>query len=172
MSKTGPYTKKVIEYFKKPHNYGRMKNPDGVGKVGNVVCGDVMWLYIKVGKDKQGKEIIKQASFSTLGCAVAIANTSLLTTMIKRKTLKEAMKITKEDLIKKLGGVPLFKIHCSLLAVDALTEAIYNYLSKTKKSIPEKLREKHQRIEKQRKEIERRYKEGIKIDENLHKERK
>ncbi len=166
------YSKEIMKHFRHPRNVGKMRDYDGIGKAGNLYCGDLMWLYIKVGKDKQGKEIIKQASFSTLGCAVAIANTSLLTTMIKRKTLKEAMKITKEDLIKKLGGVPLFKIHCSLLAVDALTEAIYNYLSKTKKSIPEKLREKHQRIEKQRKEIERRYKEGIKIDENLHKERK
>jgi len=124
------YSKEIMKHFRHPRNVGKMRDYDGIGKAGNLYCGDLMWLYIKVGKDKQGKEIIKQASFSTLGCAVAIANTSLLTTMIKRKTLKEAMKITKEDLIKKLGGVPLFKIHCSLLAVDALTEAIYNYLSK------------------------------------------
>jgi len=83
MERIGPYTKKVIEYFKKPHNYGRMKNPDGIGKVGNIVCGDVMWLYIKVGKDEKGKEIIKDIKFETFGCVAAIATSSVITDLAK-----------------------------------------------------------------------------------------
>lgn len=147
-----------MDHFKHPQNVGKMKDYDGLGKAGNPLCGDLMQLYIKIGKNKDGQEIIKKASFSTLGCAVAIANTSLLTTIIKGKTLEEAIEITKEDLIKKLGGVPAFKVHCSLLAVDALSEAIYDYLLKKKRPIPKELRERHRRIEKENKEIEKKYK--------------
>lgn len=163
------YSKEIIKHFRNPQNIGKMKNYDGLGRAGNPLCGDIMWLYIKVGKNKQGEEIIKKATFSTLGCAVAIANSSLLTTLVKRKTLEEVMKITKKDLIKKLGGVPLFKIHCSLLAVDALSEAIYDYFLKNKKEIPRELQERHGRIEKEKKEIEKRYKEWIKIEEEMYK---
>lgn len=163
------YSEKIMEHFRHPRNIGKMKDYDGLGKTGNPLCGDIMWLYIKVGKNKQGKEIIKKASFSTLGCAVAIANTSLLTSLIKGKTLNEAMKITRKDLIKELGKVPPFKIHCSLLAVDALIEAIHDYLSKDKRPIPKKLQERHRRIKKEKKEIEKRYKEWIKIEEEMHK---
>jgi len=99
MSKLGPYTKKVVECFKNPKNYGRMKNPDGVGRVGNPVCGDVMWLYIKVGKSasgrKEGREVITDIKFETFGCVAAIATSSIITTLAKGKTLKEAMKINK-----------------------------------------------------------------------------
>lgn len=154
-----------MKHFRRPRNVGKMEDYDGLGKAGNPYCGDIMCLYIKVGKDKQGKEIIKKATFSTLGCAVAIANTSFLTTLIKGKPLEKAMEITKEDLIKKLGGVPLFKIHCSLLAIDALSEAIYDYLSKNKKPIPKGLEKRHQRIEKEKKLIEEKYKEWTQTEE-------
>ena len=156
-----------MRHFKHPQNVGRMENYDGLGKVGNILCGDILWLYIKVKKNKKGREIIKQASFSTFGCTVAIANSSLITSMVKGKTLEEAMEITKEDLLKKLGKVPPFKIHCSLLAVDALYEAIYDYFKKKKREVPERLEKAHQRIEKDKKEIEKRYKEWIKIEEKM-----
>ena len=88
MQKTGPYTKEVIKHFSHPHNYGKMKNADGVGKVGNIVCGDVMWLYIKIGKDKKGREIIKNIKFETFGCVAAISTSSIITDLVKGKTLK------------------------------------------------------------------------------------
>lgn len=168
MTKTGPYTKKVIEYFKKPKNMGRMKNPDGLGKVGNPICGDVMWLYIKVGKDKKGKEIIKNIKFETFGCVAAIATSSVITDLAKGKTLEKAMKIDRKKIIKSLGELPPIKIHCSVLAASALAEAIYDYLTKNKKEIPKELQEKHRQIEKEKKEIKKRYKEWIKIEEQMH----
>ena len=169
MNKIGPYTKKVIECFKKPHNYGRMKNPDGIGKVGNIVCGDVMWLYIKVGKDRKGREIIKDIKFETFGCVAAIATSSIITDLVKGKTLKKAMKIEREEIVKSLGGLPPVKIHCSVLAASALSEAIYDYFKKKKKEIPKELEEKHQRISKEKEKINQRYKEWIKIEEKMHK---
>jgi len=169
MEKIGLYTKKVIKYFKKPHNYGRMKKPDGVGKVGNPVCGDVMWLYIKVGKNRKGEEIIKDIKFETFGCVTAIATSSVITDLAKGKTLKEAMKIEREEIVKSLGGLPPIKIHCSVLAAGALSEAIYDYLSKNKGKIPEELEAKHQRIGKEKEEINYRYKEWVKLEEKIHK---
>lgn len=163
------YSKELMKHFRHPRNVGRMRNYDGLGKVGNLLCGDILWLYIKIGKNKRGKEIIKKATFSTFGCTVAISNSSLLTTLVKGKTLEEAMKITKEDLLKKLGKVPLFKIHCSLLAVDALSEAIYDYLLRNKREIPRDLQIRHERIEKEKKLIEERYKEWIKMEEEMYK---
>jgi len=130
MSKFGPYTKKVIECFKNPKNYGGMESPDGVGKVGNPVCGDVMWLYIKVGKNKRGKKIIKDIKFETFGCVAAIATSSIITTLAKGKTLEGALKISKEKIINSLGGLPPVKKHCSVLAASALEAAIKDYLSK------------------------------------------
>ena len=127
-----PYTKKVLEHFKNPHNFGRMKKPDGVGKVGNILCGDIMHIYIKVGKGKKGRGIIKDIKFETLGCAAAIAVSSSLTEMVKGKTLDQAMKITKNDVVKDLGGLPSVKVHCSMLGVEALHEAIENYELKIK----------------------------------------
>ncbi|PIV65021.1 MAG: iron-sulfur cluster assembly scaffold protein [Candidatus Nealsonbacteria bacterium CG01_land_8_20_14_3_00_12] len=166
------YSKEVMKHFIHPQNVGKMKNYDGLGKAGNLKCGDIMYLYIKVGKDEGGKEIIKNISFETFGCTIAIANTSLLTTMVKGKTLKEALKITKEDLLKRFGRVPLVKIHCSLLAVDALGEAIYDYLSKNKKPIPKELRERHERVERDKEIIEIRHKELVEIEEELHQKTK
>jgi len=121
------YTKKVIEHFKNPHNQGRIKNADAVGKVGNPACGDVMKIYLKIGKNKPGKEIIKDIKFETLGCAAAIAVSSALTDIAKGKTLKQALKIKKDDIVKDLGGLPAIKIHCSMLGVEALHQAIDKY---------------------------------------------
>jgi len=168
MNKFGPYTKKVIQHFKNPHNYGKMENPEGIGKVGNPVCGDVMWLYIKVGKNKKGKEIIKDVKFETFGCVAAISTSSVITDLAKGKVLEEAMEIDKNKVLESLGGLPPIKVHCSMLAVDALSEAIYDYLSKNKKPIPEKLQEKHEKIEKEKKEIKERYKEWIELEEKMH----
>jgi len=162
MSK-GLYTKKVMEHFKNPHNYGEIKNPDGLGKVGNLVCGDVMYLYIKVGKNRKKEEIIKDIKFETFGCVAAISTSSVVTDLAKGKTLEEAIEINNNKIVKSLGGLPPIKIHCSLLAVDALAEAIYDYLSKNKKPIPEKLKKVHQRIKKENKELKKRFKNGQKI---------
>lgn len=156
------YSKEIMKHFRSPQNVGRMRNYSGCGKVGNPVCGDVLWLYIKIGRNKKGEEIIKKASFETFGCTVAIANSSLITTQVRGKTIDEAMKITKEDLLKKLKKVPPIKIHCSVLAVDALAEAIFDYLSKNKKQIPEELKKRHQRIKKEKEIIEKRYKKWMK----------
>ena len=119
------YSKKVLEHFKNPHNYGKMKNPDGVGIVGNVRCGDEMRLYIKV-KDN----VIKDIKYETFGCVAAIATSSIVTDLAKGKTIEEAMKIDSEEVAKSLGGLPKIKHHCSLLAADALQEAIKDYLKK------------------------------------------
>lgn len=168
MKKAGLYTQKVIKCFRKPHNYGRMKNPDGIGKVGNPVCGDVMWLYIKVGKNRKGEETIKDIKFETFGCVAAVATSSVITDLAKGKTLKEALKIEKNKIVKSLGGLPPIKLHCSVLAADALAEAIYDYLSKQKRKIPEELEEKHKGIEKEKNFTDKRYKEWTKAEEKFH----
>jgi nitrogen fixation NifU-like protein len=146
------YSKKVMEHFRNPHNYGRMNNPDGIGKVGNIICGDVLWLYIKV---KDGK--LAELKFETFGCAAALATSSVITDIAKGKTIEEALKMTNQDVIKELGELPPVKIHCSLLAVDALYEAIYDYLSRAKKPIPPELEKKHRKIRKDRENVEKRY---------------
>jgi len=170
MKKVGLYTKKVIEHFKNPHNMGKIKNPDGVGKVGNIHCGDVMWLYIKIGKNKKDKEIIEDIKFETYGCLAAIATSSVITDLVKGKTIEDALNIDRQKVIQALGGLPPLKIHCSVLAVDALFEAIHDYLKKTKKPIPEKLKERHKKIKEEKKEIEKRYKEWIETEERFHQE--
>jgi len=122
------YTKKVIEYFMHPKNRGSISNADGIGTVTNPVCGDKTTFYIKVEKKKV--PYIKDIKFETLGCAAAIATSSIATEMVKGKSLDYAKKLKKEMIIKKLGGLPQQKIHCSLLATDALFEAIKDYEKK------------------------------------------
>lgn len=122
------YTKKVLEHFKNPHNQGEMKDPDSVGIVGNPVCGDVMKIYLKV-KDN----VIKDISFETLGCAAAIAVSSVLTDIARGKTLSRAVKITREEIVKNLGDLPAPKKHCSMLGIEALKKAISEYKPKIKK---------------------------------------
>ena len=124
------YSKKVMSAFIHPKNVGEIKDADGIGKVGNPVCGDIMYVYIKVSKNKKGQEIIKDIKFKTMGCAAAIATSSMVTEIAKGKTLKQAMKITREDVAKDLGGLPPIKMHCSNLAADALHAAIKNYQKK------------------------------------------
>lgn len=127
-----PYSKKVLDHFSKPHNQGIIKKPDGVGVVGNPVCGDIMKIYIKVGKDKGKGEIIKDIKFETLGCGAAIATSSMVTDLAKGKPINEAMKITRADVAGNLGGLPPAKLHCSNLAADALHNAIKDYQDKKK----------------------------------------
>jgi len=143
------YTPKVMEAFKNPHNYGKIKDADGIGKVGNIVCGDVMWLYIKVADGKKG-EVIKDIKFETFGCVAAISTSSTITDLVKGKTIAKALKIKKDDIVKKLGGLPSIKYHCSVLAVDALTEAIYDYYLKQGKDFPDDLLERHKKLQKEK----------------------
>jgi nitrogen fixation NifU-like protein len=118
------YSEKVMEHFKNPRNVGEMENPDGVGRVGNPVCGDVMELYIKVNDG-----IIVDAKFKTFGCAAAIATSSMVTEIVKGKTIEEALKISNKAVVEALDGLPPAKVHCSVLAEDALKSAIKNYLN-------------------------------------------
>ena len=140
------YTQKVLEHFRNPHNFGSMKNPNAVGQVGNLACGDVMKLYLKIAKNQKGEDYIQDIKFETLGCAAAIATSSVVTDLAKNKTLTDALKIKNEDIIKALDDLPVVKIHCSLLAADALTEAIYEFYQKTHQPISPVLEKLHQRI--------------------------
>lgn len=123
------YSDKVMDHFKNPRNMGNIKDADGVGEVGNPICGDIMKLYIKVNNNK-----ISDIKFETLGCGAAIATSSMITLMAKDKTLEEAMKITRQNVADELGGLPPIKMHCSNLAADALRKAIEDYYAKHKKS--------------------------------------
>ncbi|MFP4403618.1 MAG: iron-sulfur cluster assembly scaffold protein [Candidatus Woesearchaeota archaeon] len=124
------YTNKVLEIFQNPKNIGEIKDADAIGKVGNPTCGDLMWLYLKFEDINGNNKIIKDAKVKTFGCVAAVATSSILTEMIIGKTLDDAKKITKEDIVNELGGLPKPKIHCSLLALDALKDAIKNYEQK------------------------------------------
>lgn len=165
MKKNNFYSKKILENFHNPKHYGQIKNPDGIGRVGNIYCGDVMWLYLKIGK-KNGKEYIRDVKFQTYGCLAAVASSNVLAESIRNKTIEQALKTDRKKIVNSLDGLPPLKIHCSVLAADALYEAIYDYLSKNKKKIPNNLLEKHLEIEKEKKEIEKRYKKWTKMEEN------
>jgi nitrogen fixation NifU-like protein len=119
------YTAKVMDHFQNPRNVGEIENPDGIGHVGNPVCGDIMELYIKV----ENNHII-DAKFKTFGCGAAIATSSMITELVKGKSLEEAEKISKKTVAEALDGLPPNKMHCSNLAADALHKAIENYKSK------------------------------------------
>lgn len=119
------YAKKILERFRHPKFAGEMKDADAVGEVGNLKCGDIMKVYIKVGKNKKGENIIKDIKFLTYGCVAAIASSDVLCELAKGKTLGDAKKITHKDVIKAMGGdVPAIKVHCSVLAQEALKKAI------------------------------------------------
>ncbi len=122
------YSEKVMDHFKNPRNVGEMENPDGIGHVGNPVCGDIMELYIKI---KDG--IIVDAKFKTFSCGAAIATSSIVTEMVKGKNIKEALKISNKAVAEALDGLPPAKMHCSVLAEDALKSAIEDYLNNSKK---------------------------------------
>jgi nitrogen fixation NifU-like protein len=120
------YTEKVLEYFHNPRNVGELENPDGTGQVGNAACGDIMKITITVADD-----VITDIKFKTFGCAAAIATSSMITEMVKGKTIAEALKITNRDVAEELGGLPKPKMHCSNLAADALKAAIEDYTERT-----------------------------------------
>jgi len=122
------YSKKVMEHFMNPQNVGVIENPDGYGKVGNPVCGDLMEIFIRVKND-----IITDIKFRTFGCGSAIATSSMVTELAKGKHVDEALKITRADVAQELDGLPPQKMHCSNLAADALHEAIKDYRNKNKK---------------------------------------
>jgi nitrogen fixation NifU-like protein len=128
------YSKEVMEHFQHPHNMGEIKNPDGVGTVGNPTCGDVMKIFIKVEKGKDGKERLKDIKVQTYGCVAALATSSMITDLAMGKTLEEALKITNRDIADSLKGLPPIKMHCSVLAADALHRAIEDYRKKESKS--------------------------------------
>lgn len=125
------YTEKVMEHFRNPRFLRKMENPDAIGKVGNPMCGDLMWVYIKVGK-KGNKEIIEDISVETFGCVAAVSSSDVLCELALGKTLEEAEKIGREDIIKELGDLPPIKRHCSVLAQEGLRKAIQNYKEKKK----------------------------------------
>lgn len=121
------YSKKVIQHFTHPHNWGKLKDADAEATVVNPVCKDSICIYIKVGQNKRGEEIIKDIKFETLGCGAAIATSSAMTDMVKNKTLDKASRITLQDLADELEGLPPAKMHCGKLATSALRKAIEKY---------------------------------------------
>ena len=125
--KSTTYSDKVLDHFKNPRNVGEIENADGVGRVGNPVCGDLMWIYLKIAKNEIGEEIIEDIKFKTFGCGSAVSTSSMITEMAKGMTLDEAYKITRQNVADELDGLPPIKMHCSNLAADALKAAIDNY---------------------------------------------
>ena len=119
------YSEKVMDHFTHPRNVGEIPDADGVGEVGNAVCGDIMKMYLKV---KDG--IIVDAKFKTFGCGAAVATSSMATEMVKGKTIEEAMKLTNKAVMEALDGLPPVKVHCSLLAEEAVHAALWDYAQK------------------------------------------
>lgn len=122
------YTEKVMDHFTNPRNVGEIENADGVGEVGNAKCGDIMRIYLDVEGD-----IIKDVKFKTFGCGAAVATSSMVTEMVKGKTVEEALVISNAAVAEALGGLPPAKMHCSNLAADALHAAIKDYREKQQK---------------------------------------
>ena len=122
------YSEKVMDHFRNPRNMGEIPDADGVGTVGNPVCGDMMYIYIKVRDDR-----IDDIKFKTFGCGAAIATSSMTTELAKGKSIEEAMRITRKDVAESLDGLPPIKMHCSNLAADGLHAAIKDYLEKKEK---------------------------------------
>jgi nitrogen fixation NifU-like protein len=116
------YSEKVMEHFASPHNVGELKNANAVGEVGNAQCGDIMRMYLRI-----EDEVIQDVSFKTFGCCAAIASSSVATDMIKGKTVEEALALKNSDVVEALDGLPPVKIHCSVLAEEAIKSAIDNY---------------------------------------------
>ena len=121
------YNEKVMDVFKNPKNVGEIENPDGIGTVGNEKCGDIMQITLRIKDD-----VITDAKFKTFGCAAAIATSSTATEMIKGMTVEDALKVTNKKVIETLGGLPAQKIHCSVLAEEAINKAIEDYRAKQK----------------------------------------
>lgn len=126
------YSDKVMDHFTNPRNVGEIPNADGIGEVGNVKCGDIMKIYLKI-----EDEVIVDCKFKTFGCGSAVASSSVSTEMIIGKTVKEALALTNREVIEQLGGLPPVKVHCSVLAEQAIKAAIWDYSNKTGKKYPE-----------------------------------
>jgi len=122
----GQYSEKVMEHFRNPHNVGEIPDASGIGNVGNPVCGDILRLYIKVDEN----EVISDVKFKTFGCGAAIATSSMVTDLVKGKTVEEALRISNKAVAEALGGLPKIKMHCSVLAEEALRAAIDDYMKK------------------------------------------
>lgn len=120
-----PYNDKVIEHYSNPRNVGEIENASGIGEVGNPICGDIMRMYLKIENN-----IITDVKFKTFGCGAAIATSSISTEMIKGKSVDEALKLNNKDVVEELGGLPKVKLHCSVLAEEAIKEAIADYYRK------------------------------------------
>ena len=120
------YTDIVMDHFRNPRNVGEMKDPSGEARISSPICGDIMELFLKI----DDKGVIIDVKFRTFGCGAAIASSSILTEMVKGKTVEEALRLTNEEVVRSLGGLPEAKIHCSVLAEDALKKAIENYYNK------------------------------------------
>ncbi|MCF7890778.1 iron-sulfur cluster assembly scaffold protein [Candidatus Bipolaricaulota bacterium] len=162
------YSEKVMEHFNDPQNQRKMENPDAIGKVGNALCGDVMWIYIKIGENEDGKEIIEDISWETFGCTAAIATSSMVTELAKGKTLEKALEISNEKVAEELDGLPSVKMHCSNLAADGLVEAIYNFLDSSEKEIPEDLQKRHEQIEQHMEKVQEEYGDYVEMEEEMH----
>ena len=121
------YSEKVMDHFQHPRNVGKMEDADGVGEVGNAKCGDIMRMYIKVDKDSQ---TITDVKFNTFGCGSAIATSSIATEMIKGKPVSEALKLSNRAVVEALDGLPAYKLHCSVLAEEAVKAAVRDYYDK------------------------------------------
>ncbi|MDD3232470.1 MAG: Fe-S cluster assembly scaffold protein NifU [Clostridia bacterium] len=121
------YSKKVMEHFRNPRNVGEIEKADGVGEVGNAKCGDIMRMYIKVDKDTQ---IITDVKFMTFGCGSAIATSSMATELIKGQPVSKALELTNKAVVEALDGLPAYKLHCSVLAEEAVKAAIKDYYKK------------------------------------------
>jgi nitrogen fixation NifU-like protein len=120
------YSEKVMDHFTNPRNVGEIENADGIGEVGNPKCGDIMKMYLKIEDDK-----IVDVKFKTFGCGAAVATSSMATELVKGKTIKEALELTNKAVAEALGGLPAVKMHCSILAEEAIKSAIDDYLVKS-----------------------------------------
>lgn len=116
------YSEKVMDHFRNPRNLGKMEDADGVGEVGNAKCGDIMKMYLKIKDDR-----IEDVKFETFGCGSAIASSSMATELIKGKTIEEALAVTNKQVVDALGGLPAYKLHCSVLAEESIKAAVKNY---------------------------------------------
>ena len=132
-----------------------------------MVCGDVMHLYLKITKNRKKEEVIRDIKFETYGCAAAIATSSVITDLVKGKPISFALKITKDDIVKSLNGLPPIKIHCSLLAVDALKEALFDFYVKKGLPIPKDLQQAHDKNQKEREFVEKKYYPWVKAERKL-----
>lgn len=130
------YSEKVMDHFKNPRNVGEIEDADGVGEVGNPVCGDIMKMYLKIEND-----VIVDCKFKTFGCGSAIATSSMATELIKGKTVQEALELSNKAVVEALDGLPARKIHCSVLAEEAIKSALVDYYTRKGLELPEEIKD-------------------------------